>query len=367
MTEPRNTAVAEDQLLSAEGIEHVAGNGGGLATGVGEDQPSSTQGEQNGSNIRIKTGPTEQEGEFISLEEKLQEEIDQEEAERQGAVKSFASVGNGAVVYYRGKNSDFTILVKSQLIIHGYDDEKEAQPMTLILMEYHLHCKQPRARFQHVTTSIDFGDRGDTKPSEKSNPEVISWAPFYNRNRSDEVEAEHRVNRTIEGEAGGEGMGGKVALKISTENEIIWKRKYFSNCQSCPRQDTQDLATGRQNGVEWSLEHNELQKGGVPNKFSLAILLKRSSPTPFMVSRFSVRTRAGLLQDIQTKLFSWNSDRTKPILFVPGPEPRALTEEGKAILAQLTAKGITPNNLGKLSRPGELVKLTSVWGIKPVD
>jgi hypothetical protein len=297
-----------------------------------------------------------------SLPLDLHEEINPPENEEEGVVKSQTAIANGEVIYNVDSSDHFSILVDRMLVVDGWGDATvpNKQAMTLMVLHYQLKCSDPDGRFQDVHTLIKFEDSEGTKEEDKAAPEMVFWAPFRKTLRYNESEANVSKKTEGGGELGGGFSGAEGKATFNRSEEMSWKKKYFDECWS---KETVNKTDGRQSGVEWYMKHNPLQDHGVSNDFSVAILFKRKTQSPFLVSKFEIRVHAGWKQEIKRgvkRAFGFHPDRTKPIPYQPQVEPRPRSVEGDRLLAM-----VNPDRLGLLLQPGELVKLTTVWGVQP--
>ena len=292
------------------------------------------------------------------FEVNLCEEENPLEHEKQGGFKSYTTKGDGEVVYESGRESDFSIMVERLLCVDGWENtEKEPpQAMTLLVLEFTLACTDPDGRFESMTTTIEFEDRGRSKNEAK--PEVDGWAPFMHMQRYNESEAEMHHKSTLGAEVGGGAAGATATVNAGLENEITSNRKYFDEGNAYPVFSKIDE---RRNGVTWFLKQNSIQKAGISPEFRVAILLKRASQAPFLC-KFRIRTRAGMWNDFVDgikRVFRANPGSTKPFLMTPATAAR-VRYEGKEIL-----ESIDTENLGKLKKK-QLQALSIVWGCNPV-
>lgn len=194
----------------------------------------------------------ELDAEFDSpLKLNLCEEVNPEKGERQGGFKSYSVKGDGGVIYYSEKRSNFTILVEKLLCIDGWEGTTETQAMTLLVLQFNLKCTDPDGRFESVVATMEFEDSKVTSTLGKAFPEIEAWAPFHIMQRYNESEGEAHKKGHADLEIGGGAYGFQAKAGAGREREISWTQKFFDEEHATPLPSELD---GRRNGVRWYMK-----------------------------------------------------------------------------------------------------------------
>lgn len=287
----------------------------------------------------------------------LYEELESEEAQRQGGVKSYDPIPTGSAIYSERK-SNYKITVERLLWADGWEDadkdEKDKRAMSLIILKMVFASTDSEGRFRHINATLEF----DNKEYEgRTKPEIEAWAPFQHLVRANESEAELKKGSEHSVNAGGNAYGFKLGEQSKFTREISWKQTHFDEGHA-----TAEISkhTGRRNGVNWFVKQNALQNHGVPPELWTAVLISRPTNEPYLV-KFRVNVHAGTLQDFTNSIKKWfglKPGQTKAFLVTPSDKP-VVNYEGKDI-----AENIDINHLGKLRQKNEVARLVVAWGFE---
>jgi hypothetical protein len=90
------------------------------------------------------------------------------------------------------------------LCVHGWEDVTHQQPMSLIVLGFHLSCSARKYRYQSVWVWLQFGEDTAAKPSPlvRASPIVVAYAPFVKTARWNEASAEMRRKNVVGGTVG---------------------------------------------------------------------------------------------------------------------------------------------------------------------
>ncbi|KAL6697341.1 hypothetical protein J3F84DRAFT_368678 [Trichoderma pleuroticola] len=295
-----------------------------------------------------------------SLRFDLYQNYSHEATVQSGSVKSSYKVKEGGTALYDSKRSGYTVTVNRLLWLDGWESstgEGEAMihgaEMTLVVLKIVLASNDPNRKVAYMSASLALEDSEGQTSGWKNEPLVEAWAPFGAVKRSNATTAQH--TKSIKTEASVQLGYSSINASIgsSSEAEISWEQTSFDEERA---HGITNSKSGKQNGVMWILEQNQLQNAGVAPELCVAVLFSRSSQKPYLV-RFGIDARVGTLDDFKNKtrqFFGLPSDRTQPFLVTPFMN-EVCSSEGKEM-----KKCIDVNNLGKLRGQDQALNLK--WG-----
>ncbi|KAI1119695.1 hypothetical protein F5Y10DRAFT_273844 [Nemania abortiva] len=245
-----------------------------------------------------------------------------------GAAKSFKTLDDGGLLYYKDDYSGFTTSVERVLCIDGLEIDTQKQAMTLLVLKI-VVASNTEEKVSSVVATLNPTDQ---KKGEKANPDVVAWAPFKGMTRSNETQP---------------------SVKVGTgyEYEVAWTQTYFDEGHAYP---TMSPTTGRRSGVRWVFKANPIQVMGVPPEMFVGILFKRETSAPYLVN-FDIRVKGGKTHNLiegVAKTMGLGPGRSKPLLVSPSSKP-VTRYEGEYMLPQVDGK-----NLGKQRAEGDPTNLT---------
>ena len=258
------------------------------------------------------------------------------------------------VVTDRGESDDSKFKVEVQLVtcVHGTFSPARPSPTSLIVFEYQLHCLEAKHVFKSVTTSFEFSEkeiltRSAPDPTEMATPSVIAYAPYAQR-RFNTTTSEIGRKRGAEIAAGAEFMPTNLESKLYREKEESHTQEYFEKSESGRHYKAEEK---RHHKVWWKMTQNSSQGHGISPAFRVAILLSRTSDSPFL-GTFNIDIDGSFWFSV-AQVFDRILGRASiddPINFDPASQPIGLGELDSTWLGKL-AEGAMLDN-----------KLTPVWG-----
>jgi len=252
----------------------------------------------------------------------------------------------------RGNESKFRVQVTLRTCLHGFLDDTESTPATLIVLDAQfVVVNSNKARFKSAELKLEFtnGKQGEGL----SPPEVVAFAPF----RTPE-----RMNMTFDDRGSKVSLGGSLGIQALATAELRtdWERQSWYTQRYF---DRGSAGTGYNpehdcmNSVWWALQEsgNPHEKHGISPFCRFAVLLKRSSQEPFE-AKFSLKLDAATGFDL---FDAWSFRKCQtvvddPLKFSPFAEPQG------------EFQGLDAKNLGKLAADEALVALTAVPGLEPL-
>lgn len=220
----------------------------------------------------------------------------------QGSTKShYTPVQGGTTLFDTDDKSDYQFSVERLVWVDGWKestmvDEKllGKQPMTLVVLKFVLQTFNKDLRVETIKATLQFKDvdkeRGD-------DPEVQAWAPFHDSEDWNTTGGEIKSTTHMNATASGGYAGSSLSLGWDKGHEITWNQAAFDEGRSIL---VKSKRRQRPIGVTWSLKQNKLQQQGVPPVIWTAVLIKRTSDSPYLV-KFRMDLRTGTHRDVKSK------------------------------------------------------------------
>lgn len=276
----------------------------------------------------------------------------------------------------RGRKGSYKLQAILKTCIHGVLDQESKTPASLIVIDYSLKNIKYGGRFTSATTSFNFAlhrpeDEGEASESAgledpRNTPHISAYAPFEKPIQWEETTADKSKTDKVEIELAPEAQGFKAGkIAYSHESSSAQTQRYFQQGLAGRHFLPPGSARNVADKVWWNLQNNQIQKSNIPPEFRVAILLTRRievAEQKFQ-ARFEIAIRGGIgfkLSEL-TDRFLRRNVADKPVVF--NPKVQFIGEE---------LDGLKPNDngvyeLGHLAKGRELVKLTSVWGLSPLE
>ncbi|KAL7897584.1 hypothetical protein HDV63DRAFT_367779 [Trichoderma sp. SZMC 28014] len=283
----------------------------------------------------------------------------------QGSTKShYTPVPGGTVLFDTDDKSDYQFSVERLAWVDGWQESTMVdgkrlgkQPMTLVVLKFVLQTFDKDLRVETIKATLQFKDANQERGDD---PEVQAWAPFHDSEDWNATGAQIKTTRNMNATASGGYDGASLSLGWDKGREITWDQAAFDEGRSIL---VKSKRKQRPIGVTWSLKQNKLQQQGVPPVILTAVLIKRTSDSPYLV-KFRMDLRTGTRRDMKSKSLQFL--RIKPgdtSSFTATPNPGVWDEkncfgEGENIRDSGT---VDLYNLGKLLGK-DRTALAGPWG-----
>ncbi|KAK1243111.1 hypothetical protein MKX07_003739 [Trichoderma sp. CBMAI-0711] len=220
----------------------------------------------------------------------------------QGSTKShYTPVPGGAMLFDSGDKSDYQFSVERLAWVDGWQETTEVegklvhkQPMTLVVLKFSLQTFDRDLRVETVKATLQFKDADQQRGDD---PEVQAWAPFHDFEDWNTTESQNKSTANVNATASGGYGGASLSLAWGKGSEISWNRTAFDEGRSIL---VKSRRKQRPIGVTWSLKQNRLQNMGVSPVFWAAVLVKRSTNSPYL-AKFRLDVRTGTVRDAKSR------------------------------------------------------------------
>jgi hypothetical protein len=307
------------------------------------------------------------------ITEDLHEVLDPEENQGEGEFKTKNPATNRwqrTKVHVENKKSKFNKTVEMALCVHGYEEENQKQPMSLVVFRLHFSCGGSSARYKSATVWFDFYENEGNKEGTQAQPAVVAYAPFNKNARWNIVKADLRRQIELGGELGAEYIASLKAT-ASAQWEIKYEGKYFDEGAANPNYNDKKGIT---EGVKWDLKAKKLpdkESSAVEPDILVAILLKRNETStggaiPFSMlydSRLEGGLQHDIMQGIHRILVPWKPE-DEAIYFDPTLPDHVFGDDGVRCYEVVSKYKY---KMGELAKEDMMVGLCGVPGLGAVS
>ncbi|KYK58164.1 hypothetical protein DCS_05177 [Drechmeria coniospora] len=255
------------------------------------------------------------------------------------------------LIYDTERHADYHVTVERLLGMDGWESPNSKSPMTLLILKLAVNCRSKSNKATRVTAKLEF----ESRPSgEKADPEIETWAPFKEPERSNATLVGVKKSDRIEVGAGVKAEFAELSGAWGSTEELSFEHTAFDMRTAFPLMNED---SGKRNGIEWCFSQNKLLGNDPPPVIHLAVLLRRASVTAAYVVKFEIDVVAGTMFNLKNnilKVFGCGPGITKPFLVQPDVDAPKVRYEGHHIL-KLTES--YKNNMGELGTKDVLHRL----------